>query len=143
MSTSFASLDTETHCQLDLHTDTCVGRSNTILLGPIDRYVDVLAFAPGYGSKTFPIGTVGTVWTDPESGVQYLIVIHQAIHRGDELEHTQITPNQCRANDIQVDDCPMQFEQKSTHSIVADNLKVTIPLKLEGIISCFPARKPT
>ena len=27
--------------------------------------------------------------------------------------------------------------------IVADNLKVTFPLKLKGIISCFPARKPT
>ena len=37
----------------------------------------------------------------------------------------------------------MQCDRRSTHSIVTDNPKVTIPLKSKGTISHFPAQKPT
>ena len=138
-----ASSEIETRCELDSHTDTCVGGSNTVLIGLIQSRVTVSAFAPGYGKKDFPMGTVGTVWTEPNTGVSYLLVIHQAIFLGDELKHSLINPNQLRANGLQVDDCPQQFDHRSTHSIIIDEPEMTIPLDLRGIISYFPSRKPT
>ena len=69
----------EAQCDLDSHADTCVGGSNTTLLGPIQRTIDVSAFAPSYGTQTLPIATVGTVWTNSETGIDYLLVIHNAI----------------------------------------------------------------
>jgi hypothetical protein len=133
----------ECRSELDSHADTCVGGSNTALLGPAQTVARVSAFAPGYGSKDYPVGTIGTVWTDPLSGIDYLLVIHQAIFLGKELKHSLLNPNQMRANGLNVDDCPKQYDPKSTHSIVVEDPQVTIPLSLHGIVSYFPSRKPT
>jgi len=133
----------EGRSELDSHADTCVGGSNSALLGPAQNTATVSAFAPGYGKKSYPVGTVGTVWTDPLSGTEYLLVIHQAIFLGKDLKHSLLNPNQLRANGLMVDDCPKQYNPRSTHSIVVEEPQVTIPLSMHGIISYFPSRKPT
>ena len=133
----------ECRSELDSHADSFVGGSNTIRLGPVQKLVTVSAFAPGYGAKDYGICTLGTVWTDPHSGEDYLLVIHQGIYLGDELKHSLVNPNQLRANGVQVDDCPSQFDPKSTHSIIINDPEITIPLKLHGIISYFHSRRPT
>ena len=133
----------EYRSELDSHADSFVGGSNTIRIGPVQKLVTVSAFAPGYGAKDYGICTLGTVWTDPHSGEDYLLVIHQGIYLGDELKHSLVNPNQLRANGVRVDDCPTQFDPRSSHSIIIDDPEVTIPLHLHGIISYFHSRKPT
>ena len=129
--------------ELDSHADTCVGGSNTMMIGPSQTTVRVSAFAPGCGTKHYPLATVGTVWTDPINGKEYLLVINQAIYLGDDLKHSLLNPNQLRATGLQVDDCPRQFDKRSTHSIMVEDPQVTIPLALHGVISYFHSRKPT
>ena len=143
VSATTAVADEETRTELDSHADTSCGGSNTVLLGPTQQTVKVSAFAPGYGSKEYPIGTVGTVWTDPLSGVSYLLIIHQAIYLGNELKHSLLNPNQMRANGLQVDECPKQFDETSTHSNISDDPKISIPMSLARVISYFYSRKPT
>ena len=135
--------DTEARMELDSHADTCVGGSNTAIIGPVQRTVTVSAFAPGYGSKSYPLATVGTVWIDPETSIEYLLVINQAIYLGDELKHSLLNPNQLRTNGVQVDECPRQFDRRSTHSIMVRDPPLMIPLELSGVVSCFTTRKPT
>jgi len=113
------------------------------MLGPPNSLVTVSAFDPSYGSKEFPSATVGTVWTDPNNGESYLLVIHNAIYIGDSLSHTLLNPNQMRCNGVRVDDCPPQFDSRSLHAIVVSDPKVTIPMELSGVISYFLSRKPT
>ena len=133
----------EARCDLDSHADTCVGGSNTTLLGPIQRTIDVSAFAPSYGTQTLPIATVGTVWTNSETGIDYLLVIHNAIYMGSDMKNTLLNPNQMRSNGLRVDDCPTCFDPRSTHSITTQDKAIRIPLQLHGIISAFDSRKPT
>ena len=131
----------EPWCEFDSHADTCVGGSNTCLMGPPDRMVTVSAFAPGYGSKDYPIGTVGTVWTNPTTGHSHLLVFHEAIYLGDDSPGTLLNPNQLRMAGVRVDDCPQQFDSRSSHSV--HHPELTIPLSLRGIFSGFASRRPT
>ena len=133
----------EGRTELDSHADASVSGSNTVLLGEPVYYAKVHAFAPGYGAKSLPVGTTGTVWQDPQTGIDYLLEINQSIYMGNDMPNTLINPNQLRANGLIVDECPKQFDPKSSHSIIINDSNKTIPLQLTGVVSYFPSRKPT
>ena len=80
-------------CELDSHADTCVAGSICIPLGPAGPRVNVHAFAPGYGAKTYHIQTAATVWMDESDGNEYLLVFHQCIFLGKDMKHTLVNPN--------------------------------------------------
>jgi hypothetical protein len=42
-----------------------------------------------------------------------------------------------------VDDVPVQYSEKSTHSIFIEEANLRIPLQLDGIISGFTTRQPS
>ena len=128
---------------MDSHADTCVAGSNCIQMGPRGTPVTVHAFAPGYGAKVYYICTAATVWTNPETGQDYLLVIHQCIFLGDAMRNSLLNPNQLRYNGVVVKDCPTQFDRSSSHSIHVPEHDLTIPLHLRGVISGFATRKPT
>jgi hypothetical protein len=62
------------------------------------------------------------------------------------LERGLLCPNQLRANDIEVNDCPLRFlpahlRSDRSHTIITPQLR--IPLHLNDVISYFTCRKPT
>jgi hypothetical protein len=92
--------------------------------------------------KDIPVTTVATVYTDPSTGQQALLIFHETLFFGDRLQDTLLCPNQLRDNNVIVHDIPRQFDKDSTHSIYVPEHKVYIPLELRGIISCFVTSKP-
>ena len=128
---------------MDSHADTCVGGANFIPFGEPKRTVNVYAFSEDYGAHTYPITSMATVWTNPQDGQPYLLVINEGIYCGDSVRHSLLTPNQLRANGVIVNDCPKQFDQSSTHSLSIPGHDLTIPLELSGVISSFETHKPT
>ena len=136
-------VDDEPWCELDSHADTCVAGANCAPMGPVGPCVNVHAFAPGYGAKTYHIRTAATVWTDESDGNEYLLVFHQSIFLGDDLQHTLVNPNQLRHNGITVQDCPKQFDRNSQHCIQVPGKGLKIPLQMRGVISGFHSRLPT
>jgi hypothetical protein len=72
-----------------------------------------------------------------------ILVINQALYFGKNLSHILLNPNQLRFNNVTVDDVPRHLSDTSTHSIIVNDNNLTIPLKLNGIISYFDARTPT
>ena len=132
------------NCELDSHADTvCAGREFVMFDKP-ERYVNVYPFAEEYKPlEDIPIATAATVWTS-EQGTRYLLLFHEALFFGDRLDKSLICTNQLRAHGLVVEDVPRQFDRRSTHSIrVPDCDDLTIPLELNGIMSCFATYAPT
>jgi hypothetical protein len=69
--------------------------------------------------------------------------MHEALCLGDRLPETILNPNQIRANGLQVEDVPKQFDSRSSHAIHTKKRDVHISLSLDGVISGFESRKPT
>jgi isochorismate hydrolase len=89
-----------------------------------------------------PIVTAATVYYDEQSKNVYCLVFHEVFWFGDTMKTALLTPNQLRANQVEVLDISLQYGGTS-HSlyIAAHNLR--IPLTLQGIMSGFSSRKPT
>ena len=133
-----------TRCELDSHADTCVGGSNFLPIGEPKRTVNVYAFSKEYGSRTYPITSMATVWVSPADGQSYLLIVNEGIYCGDALRHSLLCPTQLRSNGVLVQDCPKQFDQTSTHSLlIPEGGPLRIPLHLKGIISSFHSHRPT
>jgi hypothetical protein len=61
---------------------------------------------------------------------------------GERMPTSLINANQMRANGHVVEDCPQQFDAKSSHSIKT-RCGLDISLSIRGVISYIPMRKPT
>ena len=132
--------------ELDSHADTCIAGSNSMLLSEDGRQVTVSGFSSATPHHdNVPIATAATVWAN-DSGVRYLLVLHESLFFGDRIPGTLLNPNQLGANHVVVDECPRQFSDTSSHSLSAfteNGDRVTIPLTLRGIMSGFESVKPT
>jgi hypothetical protein len=130
-------------CELDSHADTSVAGRNFALISEPIRTVTVHGYSPELPAvPLIPVGSAATVWTNPSTGTQYLLVVHQCLFFGNCLAHSLIFPNQMRAHGIIVDDTPQQFCVKSTHSIFDAIQGICIPLSMKGVISVFDTHKP-
>lgn len=129
---------------MDSHADTCVAGANFVLFDKPSRFVNVYAYSEEYKPlKDIAIATVATVWVDPKTAQEYLLLINEALFFGKRMKHSLINPNQLRANGTEVDDCPRQFRLSSRHAIrLKGDPPVTIPLKMRGVISCFDTTRP-
>jgi len=83
-------------CELDSHTDTCCLGKNFIPLYYTDGEVcDVHAFSPNHTPiSNLKIGGGATLWFDPETGADYILVVNQALMFTATLDHTLLNPNQ-------------------------------------------------
>jgi hypothetical protein len=75
----------------------------------------------------------------------FILIFHQVLYI-EQLERCLLCPNQLRANEIEVNDCPFMFlpphlHSDHSHTIITPQLR--IPLQLNGVISYFTCRKPT
>ena len=110
---------------LDSHADTCCGGSNTVALVLTGEKVNVFPFSDNLPAvQEVPIATVLMIWESPKTGELWMLVIHEALYFGNRLKESLLCPNQLRAAGVLVEDAPIQFHSKSTHSL-------TVPGKVE------------
>ena len=141
-----ASLETQPRgccSEFDLHVDTCVGRSNCLLLEHDGHTINVSPYSGEYDSqKDIPIALVATLWIEPKNGAHYILIIHEALYFGDKVKGLLLNPNQLQAHGLIVEDVPWQFSSKSSHSILSPKDNMEVPLSLTGIMSSFESIKP-
>jgi hypothetical protein len=129
--------------ELNSHADTGVGGSNTVLIDDTGFRVRVNAFSPEHEPmKDIPIGSVASAYDCEETGQTYILMWHQFLYFGDCMPVTLLNGNQMRANGHIVEDVPKQLDESSGHSMTT-SCGLTIPLKLKGVLSYIPMRKPT
>ena len=128
---------------MDTHADTCVAGKNWAVLKYSDVVCEVQPFTDKHGSvKEVPIVTACTVWTDQNSGKEYLLVGEQFLWFGSSLEHSLINPNQLRANYLKVQDNPFEPDAGISGNTNDDD-DVFIPFDTTGTIVSFESRVPT
>ena len=140
-------LDSRT--EFDSHADTCVAGANFALLwDPVPgRTVSIYGYAGGKAAHTsVPVATVCTTYQHPDTGVEYLLVVHEALYLGEQVPCSLLNPNQLRAHGITVHDTPVQFDPNSSHSVHAFTEQgdpIDIPLTMNGVMSGFRSTLPT
>ena len=139
----------EVRCELDSHADTCVVGKNALIFQDFGRPVSVSAYDPSLGTKPgMKVVSAAIAYDDPTNGEVKILVIHQAIYILT-LDHNLLSPMQMRLNEVVVNDCPSFLNPKPhdlSHSIKIpgpDGDVVVIPLRLFGVTSYFPCRRPT
>jgi hypothetical protein len=88
-----------------------------------------------------PIASVGTLWVNPENGCSYILVIHEALYFGDDLDHSLINPNPIRLylGDV-VQDNPLN---KTPMGIQMEEQNMFIPFNTSGVTIYWDLTKPS
>jgi hypothetical protein len=126
--------------ELDTRADTICARTNFCCLRPTGMMCSVQGFHQSFEPiPEVPVATVATAWDDQNSGQTYILIIHQALFFGTQLDHSLINPNQIRVTGIPVFDNP--YDQHQHLGIDLGN--VHIPFQTEGSMIYFSSRVPT
>ena len=125
--------------ELDTHADTACMGSNW---HPIDFTGEECEVAPFHGDysalQNIPVGKCCSVWTSPDTGEEFLLVIDQALWFGSSLEHSLVNPNQIRDFGIPVWDDPY-----TTGKFGIELDSFDLPFDSVGTIVFFESRCPT
>ena len=126
--------------ELDSHADSCAVGSNFRALSTNGEVVSVHPFSDNYHSiPNVSIVEAGTVWTNPKTGKEYLIVLNEALWMGDVMSHSLINPNQIRHSGNALCDDPYYQHRKLGITLAED----FIPFVADGTILLFRTRSPT
>lgn len=126
--------------EIDSHADTVVFGPNWIVLHYTARECDVSPYSEDYAAKTnIPIVTGASTWTDPESGLDYVLVIHEGLWMPDFVKHSLINPNQLRSFGTTVDDNPFAGPM----SVASPDDEIRVPMSAAGTNIYFESRTPT
>ena len=122
-----------------MHADMTVLGSNCAVLSYAGKECEVSPYSSEYEAVwNVPVVTGATVWMNPMDGTAYLLVFHESLWMGDNLDHTLVNPNQHRAYSVSVQDNP--FDTKPLSITTND---VSVELYLEGMIICGDTWTPT
>jgi len=105
----------------------------------LDQFCDVFPFLSEY--EPLPnvlIVNAATVYHYPDcSGELFILLFHQVLYVGNQVEASLLCPNQMRVHGVVVDNCPIHLSPNcsSTHSIYVPEHDLRIPLQLDGIVS--------
>jgi hypothetical protein len=113
--------------ELDSHADTCVVGQSYLKVEDSMRLVSVCGCKGAGDRAKVPIVTAATVYYDEQSKTDYCLVFHEVLWYGDSIKTALLTPNQLRANQVEVLDIPLQYGGTS-HSlyIAAHNLRIPL-----------------
>jgi hypothetical protein len=128
--------------ECDSHADTCCAGRNFIIINLSDVECNVKGFSNELGMLSkIPVASVGTLWVNPEDGCSYILVIHEALYFGDELDHSLINPNQLRLHlgDV-VQDNPLN---NMPMGIEIEEREMFIPFKTSGVTIYWESTKPS
>ncbi len=132
--------------ELDSHADTCGVNDVALVIEYLGKVAEVSGFSKSMTAlQDIPIVKAGLAYDDPRTGETIVLIVNQALYFGSNLAHVLLNQNQMRTHGLIVDDCPKHLSKNriSTHSITAEEHNLTIPLRLNGIISYFDVRTPT
>ena len=122
--------------------DTCCAGSNWIMLASTGMTCDVYPFKEGYEPATgIPVGTCATL-VETEDDSDYIIIGHQMLYFGKEMETSLLNQNQIRhyishyGGTVQDD-----YTRDEPFGITTD--KLFIPFDIEGASVHFVSRTPT
>ena len=125
--------------ELDTHADTCCAGANWALMELTGEVCEVTPFLDSYEPITeIPLARCGTVWTDPLTTQDYLLVGDQMLWFGSQLSNSLLNPNQIRAYGVGVFDNP--FDPNTNFGVASD--EAFIPFDTKGTIIYFESRVP-
>ena len=126
--------------ELDMHADTCCAGANWALMELTGDICNVTPFLDSYQPlMEIPLVCCGTVWTDPDSSQEYLLIADQMLWFGTSLPYSLINPNQICAYGILVYDDPYY----SPCGFGIDSEQAFIPFDTMGTIIHFESRVPS
>ena len=136
--------------ECDSHAEATVVGKHCLVFQDFDHPVEVAPYDPNGSKATYKTVSAALAYDNPRSGQTTLLIIHQAVHIP-HMQHNLLSTMQCRLNDVQVHDTPKFLTDKPTDTtqtiiVSADDDhedKLTIPLLLHRVNSCFETRKPT
>ena len=129
--------------ELDSRADTICAGINCRLIHYTGQECTVNGFHSQLGTiNKVPIGTVATAHTDEHTGNGIILIMHETLYFGNDLDHTLINPNQIRHNGFDVYDNPYDTDPSRQMGIVLEN-NDRIPFYSEGSTIYFNSRYPT
>ena len=105
------------------------------------RECDVSPYTDAYEAiKSFPTAAAGTAWTSTETSETYILVLHEGLWMGYQMEHSLLNPNQLRHFGVTVQDNP--FADAPLY-ISTENGDFVLPLEILGTNIVAETRTPT
>jgi hypothetical protein len=98
----------------------------------LDSYVTV---------ENVQIASGATAWTDQDTGITHILVVHQGLWFGTKMPHSLMNPNQMRVHGFYV--CNDPFAPNRSLGIVDTDSGMLIPLKMSGSTAYLESRVPT
>lgn len=90
-----------------------------------------------------PIATVATAWSDPFTGQGYILILHETLYFGNNMNHSLINPNQLRHFGVEVFDNPYDPDPSRTMGIKIPESNELLPFLSQGSTIFFTSRYPT
>lgn len=129
--------------ECDTNADTCCLGTNFTIMEYTSRVADVYGYdKSGSPAKDVPIVTGATAYDNPIDGNTYILVFHESLYYGTQLDHSLLNPNQLRYYGAQVYDNPFDTTRENPLLIETPD-GVTIPLQTKGTKIFFDSRSPT
>ena len=126
--------------ECDTDADTCCLGKNFKIYQRTNRSAEVYSYDPKAPPKIIPIVTGATSYDDPITEETIVLLFHECLYYGTQLEHSLINPNQIRYNGIDTWDNP--FDKSRNFGIEIDN-STFIPFLTKGTKIYFKSRTPT
>ena len=129
--------ESEFFLDLDSHADICVLGNNALnIQSPYPERTAIVSFAdPSLGTVTKPILSTAFLYTTPNTGTSYILVVHQDILINS-MNHSLLCPMQLCENDMVLNKCPKSTTENLTDDthvlsgIADNNARLRIPLLL-------------
>ena len=129
--------------ELDSRADTICAGLNCRLIHYTGQECTVNGFHNKLGAmEKIPIATVATAWSDEHTGQGFILIMHEVLFFGNNLDHSLINPNQIRHNGFQLFDNPYETDPNRQMGIVINETD-RIPFQSQGTTIYFNSRFPT
>lgn len=127
--------------ETDSNADTCCLGANFSLFNRTHRVADVYGYDGTSGKATnVPIASGATAYDCTHTNKTWILIIHEGLFYGSDLDHSLLNPNQIRAHGVKFWDNPYD----PNHDLcieISDEL--SIPLIMKGTKVYFESRVPT
>ena len=134
-------------CESDNHADTCCLGANFRPIAFTGEVTSVRGFADSLQEiQNVPICSAATVWTNPKTGQQFLLIVNQGLWFGRDLPNSLLNPNQIRFNGLDLCDDPFDPHRPVGIRVPADDdlcdTVQFIPFQFQSF-AFFDTHKPT
>ena len=131
--------------ELDSHADSPVAGNSVYIIKKLGRKVKISGFSDALGKPLLvDVVNAAVIYDCDMTGTSYIMILRNTLHIPS-IDECLIHPIMMRLRGVEVDECPKFLSKKlsvTNHSIYFTDLNLSVPLMLDGIISCIPCRTP-